>query len=144
MIEGGELLGMSARSDAIGIATRRLGKRACATAGSASPPSRRRRTGSVADAGALCEFYWGWNVKHFHEHLVLDHRFRWGYISRIALAAGLLGTGSDAVPTEPGKHYGAVTARQRRWAGRCVFHNAKTGLSVPSRFSVDPPASTER
>jgi hypothetical protein len=21
----------------------------------------------------------GWNVKHFHEHLVRDHRFRWGY-----------------------------------------------------------------
>jgi hypothetical protein len=21
----------------------------------------------------------GWNVKHFHEHLVRDHGFRWGY-----------------------------------------------------------------
>jgi hypothetical protein len=23
--------------------------------------------------------YLGWNVKHFHEHLVRDHGFRWGY-----------------------------------------------------------------
>src|SRR5258708_10896351 len=23
--------------------------------------------------------YRGWNVKHFHEHLVRDHGFRWGY-----------------------------------------------------------------
>ena len=23
--------------------------------------------------------YRGWNVKHFHEHLVRDHNFRWGY-----------------------------------------------------------------
>ena len=25
------------------------------------------------------EVYRGWNVKHFHEHLVRDHGFRWGY-----------------------------------------------------------------
>ena len=23
--------------------------------------------------------YRGWNVKHFHEHLVARHGFRWGY-----------------------------------------------------------------
>jgi hypothetical protein len=25
------------------------------------------------------ETYWGWNVKHFHEHLTRDHGFRWDY-----------------------------------------------------------------
>lgn len=25
------------------------------------------------------ELYWGWNVKHFYEHLRRDHGFRWGY-----------------------------------------------------------------
>jgi hypothetical protein len=25
------------------------------------------------------ERYWGWNVKHFHEHLVARHNYLWGY-----------------------------------------------------------------
>jgi hypothetical protein len=36
--------------------------------------------------------YRGWNVKHFHEHLVRDHNFRWGYswVKTQLHAAGLV------------------------------------------------------
>jgi transposase len=81
MMEAGELLGMSERQfrryrdryeaeGLEGLADRRLGK-----------PSPRRV--ASADAQLLLELYGGryqgWNVKHFHEHLVRDHGFRWGY-----------------------------------------------------------------
>lgn len=81
MMEAGELLGMSERQfrryrdrydeDGLeGLIDRRLGK--------PSPkrvPARDRRL--MLDLYRDC--YWGWNVKHFHEHLVRDHNFRWGY-----------------------------------------------------------------
>jgi len=81
MMEAGEVLGMSERQfrryrdryeeDGLdGLADRRLGK-----------PSPQRVP--VADAALMLELYRGayrgWNVKHFHEHLVRDHGFRWGY-----------------------------------------------------------------
>jgi hypothetical protein len=94
MMEAGELLGMSERQfrryrerfeeegDA-GLADRRLGK-----------PSPRRVPS--ADAQLMLELYGGvyrgWNVKHFHEHLVRDHGFRWGYtwVKTQLHAAGLV------------------------------------------------------
>src|SRR6266540_3483388 len=81
MLEAGELLGMSERQfrryrdryeeDGLeGLVDRRLGK-----------PSPQRVP--AADARLMLELYGGayrgWNVKHFHEHLVRDHNFRWGY-----------------------------------------------------------------
>ncbi len=81
MMEAGELLGMSERQfrryrgryeedGAEGLVDRRLGK-----------PSPKRVP--AADARRMLELYGdvyrGWNVKHFHEHLVRDHGFRWGY-----------------------------------------------------------------
>ena len=81
MLEAGELLGMSERQfrryrdryeeDGLeGLVDRRLGK-----------PSPRRVPAS--EARLMLELYGGvyrgWNVKHFHEHLVRDHGFRWGY-----------------------------------------------------------------
>ncbi|HEX3413459.1 MAG TPA: ISNCY family transposase, partial [Stellaceae bacterium] len=81
MLEAGELLGMSERQfrryrdryeeDGLGgLVDRRLGK-----------PSPKRVP--AADARLMLELYGsayrGWNVKHFHEHLVRDHGFRWGY-----------------------------------------------------------------
>jgi transposase len=81
MLEAGELLGMSERQfrryrdryeeDGVdGLLDRRLGK---------SSPKRV----PAADAQLMLELYrgayLGWNVKHFHEHLVRDHGFRWGY-----------------------------------------------------------------
>ena len=81
MMEAGEVLGMSERQfqryrdryeeDGLeGLVDRRLGK-----------PSPKRVPAS--DAQLMLELYGGvyrgWNVKHFHEHLVRDHGFRWGY-----------------------------------------------------------------
>jgi hypothetical protein len=81
MMEAGEVLGMSERQfrryrdrygedGAEGLVDRRLGK-----------PSPRRVPSR--DAQLMLELYAGvyrgWNVRHFHEHLVRDHGFRWGY-----------------------------------------------------------------
>jgi transposase len=81
MAEAGELLGMSERQfrryrdryaeDGLdGLVDGRLGK-----------PSPKRVPSSVVQE--MVELYRnaypGWNVKHFHEHLVRDHKFRWGY-----------------------------------------------------------------
>ena len=81
MMEAGEVLGMSERQfrryreryeeDGLeGLIDRRLGK--------PSPkrvPARELRL--MLDL--YRDSYRGWNVKHFHEHLVRDHNFRWGY-----------------------------------------------------------------
>src|ERR1700745_2344667 len=81
MMEAGELLGMSERQfrryrdryeeDGLeGLVDRRVGK----PSAKGVPP---------AAAELMLELYGGvyrgWNVKHFHEHLVRDHSFRWGY-----------------------------------------------------------------
>ena len=81
MLEAGELLGMSERQfrryrdrfaedGEAGLIDRRLGK-----------PSQRRIT--TAEVDRMLELYRtvyrGWNVKHFHEHGVRDHKFTWGY-----------------------------------------------------------------
>jgi len=81
MMEAGELLGMSERqfrryrerykeAGLEGLRDRRLGK-----------PSRRRvPVGELQRMLELYrEFYGGWNVKHFHEHLRERHNFAWGY-----------------------------------------------------------------
>jgi hypothetical protein len=94
MMEAGELLGISERQfrryrdryeeDGLeGLVDRRLGK--------PSPkrvPVRDRRL--MLDLYRDC--YRGWNVKHFHEHLVRDHNFRWGYtwVKTQLHAAGLV------------------------------------------------------
>ena len=81
MMEAGELLGMSERQfrryrdryeeeGLEGLIDRRLGK-----------PSPKRVP--ARDLRLMLELYRdcyrGWNVKHFHEHLVRDHNFQWGY-----------------------------------------------------------------
>ena len=81
MMEAGELLGMSERQfrryreryaedGMAGLVDRRLGK-----------ASSRRVPADVVDEmlSLYRERYSGWNVKHFHEHLVRDHNFSWGY-----------------------------------------------------------------
>src|SRR3979490_670072 len=94
MMEAGELLGMSERQfrryrdryeedGHLGLVDGRLGK-----------PSPKRVP--AADVGLMLGLYRGayrgWNVKHFHEHLVRDHRFRWGYtfVKTQLHAAGLV------------------------------------------------------
>lgn len=81
MMEAGELLGMSERQfrryrdrfeeeGEAGLIDRRLGK--------LSP--RRAAAGELRLMLARYrDCYRGWNVKHFHEHLVRDHNFHWGY-----------------------------------------------------------------
>src|SRR5689334_20631331 len=81
MLEAAELLGMSERQfrryrdryeeDGLdGLIDRRLGK----------PSPKRVPAGEVRLMLELYrDSYRGWNVKHFHERLVRDHNFRWGY-----------------------------------------------------------------
>jgi hypothetical protein len=81
MMEAGELVGMSERQfrryrdryeeDGLaGLVDRRLGK----------PSWRRVAERDVLRALELYrDVYRGWNVKHFHEHMVRDHNFQWGY-----------------------------------------------------------------
>ncbi|RWJ58460.1 MAG: ISNCY family transposase [Mesorhizobium sp.] len=81
MLEAGELLGMSERqfrryrdryeeAGEDGLVDRRLGK----------VSGRRVAREVVAQMLDLYrERYRGWSVKHFHEHLVRDHNFSWGY-----------------------------------------------------------------
>src|ERR1700722_14062721 len=81
MAEAGELLGMSERQfrryrdryaedGPDGLLDGRLGK----------PSPKRVPANAVREVLELYRnAYPGWNVKHFHEHLVRDHRFQWGY-----------------------------------------------------------------
>jgi hypothetical protein len=81
MMEAGELLGMSERQfrryrerfeedGEAGLVDRRLGK-----------PSEKRI--ATVEIDRMLELYRtvyrGWNVKHFHEQGVRDHKFSWGY-----------------------------------------------------------------
>ena len=58
--------------------------------------------------------YRGWNVKHFHEHLVRDHGFRWGYtfVKTQLHTAGL------------------VERARRRGAHRCARAQAVEGMML--------------
>jgi hypothetical protein len=81
MIEAGELLGMSERQfrryrerfedeGEAGLVDQRLGK----------PSPKRIEAAEVVRMLELYRtVYWGWNVRHFHEHGVSDHKFAWGY-----------------------------------------------------------------
>src|ERR1700745_3243910 len=81
MMEAGELLGMSERQfrryrerfeeeGDQGLVDRRLGK----------PSLKRIEADEIERMLELYRTtYRGWNVKHFHEHGVRDHKFAWGY-----------------------------------------------------------------
>jgi len=81
MLEAAEILGMSERQfrryrdryedeGLDGLIDRRLGK----------PSAKRVPERDVRLMLRLYrESYRGWNVKHFHEHLLRDHNFCWGY-----------------------------------------------------------------
>lgn len=94
MMEAGELLGMSERqfrryrdryeeAGEAGLLDRRLGK----------VSTRRVPAEAIEEMLELYRHrYLGWNVKHFHEHLLRDHHFSWGYtfIKTQLHAAGLV------------------------------------------------------
>lgn len=80
-LEGAEVLGMSERTfrrwtvrleadGEEGLLDRRLGRRS----GRAVPGGE-----AAAVERLYRERYAGFTAKHFHEHLVRDHGFRWGY-----------------------------------------------------------------
>src|SRR5712691_8790958 len=81
MLEAAELLGMSERQfrryrhrfdeeGEAGLVDRRLGKISSKRIGAAEVERMLHLYRTV---------YRGWNVKHFHEHGVCNHRFGWGY-----------------------------------------------------------------
>ena len=81
MMEAGELLGMSERQfrryrdryreeGLEGLLDRRLGK---------PSPTRVPALDLQLMLTLYRDRYRGWNVRHFHDHLVRDHNFRWGY-----------------------------------------------------------------
>jgi hypothetical protein len=81
MMEAGEVLGMSERhfrryrdrfeeEGEAGLIDRRLGK----------PSSKRIEAAEIDRMVELYRtVYRGWNVKHFYEHGMRDHKFSWGY-----------------------------------------------------------------
>jgi transposase len=77
MAEAGELLGMSERQ------FRRYRDRHAEDGLDGLLDGRLRKRVAANAVRELLELnrnaYPGWNVKHFHEHLVRDHRFKWGY-----------------------------------------------------------------
>src|SRR5208282_3743960 len=104
MMEAGELLGMSERQfrryrdryeeeGLEGLVDRRLGK-----------PSPKRVP--ARDLRLMLELYRDcyrdWNVKHFHEHLVRDHNFQWGYtwVKTQLHAAGLVDRAKRRAPPQ--------------------------------------------
>jgi hypothetical protein len=126
MMEAGELLGMSERQfrrcrgryeddGAEGLVDRRLGK-----------PSPKRVP--AADARLMLELYGsvyrGWNMKHFHEHLVRDHGFRWGYtwVKTQLHTAGLV---------ERAKRRGAHRRKRERkpWEGMMLHQAVSAGAT---------------
>jgi transposase len=134
MMEAGELLGMSERQfrryrgryeeDGIeGLVDQRLGK-----------PSPKRVP--VADVRLMLELYGdayrGWNVKHFHEHLVRDHGFRWGYTwTKTQLhTAGLV---------ERAKRRGAHRRKRERkpWEGMMLHQDGSRAAWLAGQLQLD-------
>ena len=134
MMEAGELLGMSERQfrryrgryeeeGAEGLVDRRVGK-----------PSPKRVP--AADARLMLELYGevyrGWNVKHFHEHLVRDHGFRWGYtwVKTQLHTAGLM---------ERAKRRGAHRRKRERkpWEGMMLHQDGSRAAWLAGRPQLD-------
>jgi hypothetical protein len=134
MLEAGELLGMSERQfrryrgryeedGAEGLVDRRLGK--------LSP-----KRVPAADARLMLELYGGvyrgWNVKHFHEHLVRDHGFRWGYtwVKTQLHTAGLV---------ERAKRRGAHRRKRERkpWEGMMLHQDGSRAAWLAGRPQLD-------
>src|SRR6266853_5580288 len=134
MAEAGELVGMSERQfrryrdryegDGLaGLVDRRLGK-----------PSPKRVP--AADARLMLELYGGvyrgWNVKHFHEHLVREHGFRWGYtwVKTQLHTAGLV---------ERAQRRGAHRRKRERkpWEGMMLHQDGSRAAWLAGRPQLD-------
>jgi transposase len=134
MLEAGELLGMSERQfrryreryeeDGLdGLVDGRLGK-----------PSPKRVP--AKDARLMLELYRdcyrGWNVRHFHEHLVRDHNFQWGYtwVKTQLHTAGFV---------ERAKRRGAHRRKRERkpWAGMMLHQDGSRAAWLCGQPQLD-------
>jgi transposase len=134
MLEAGELLGMSERQfrryrdryeeDGFdGLVDGRLGK-----------PSPKRVP--AKEARLMLELYRdayrGWNVRHFHEHLVRDHDFQWGYtwVKTQLHTAGLV---------ERAKRRGAHRRKRERkpWQGMMLHQDGSRAAWLCGRPQLD-------
>jgi transposase len=134
MLEAGELLGMSERQfrryrdryeeeGVDGLVDGRLGR-----------PSPKRVP--AVDAELMLELYRhayrGWNVKHFHEHLVRDHGFRWGYtwVKTQLHTAGLV---------ERAKRRGAHRRKRERkpWEGMMLHQDGSQAAWLAGQAQLD-------
>jgi transposase len=137
-MEAAELLGVSERTfrrwclrydDAgeAGLLDRRLGR----TSGKRVPVDREEEVEALYRTR-----YSGFNAKHFHEHLVRDHSFNWGYTwTKVFLQSkGLLERASGMAPI------GAI-GRGVRYPGCCCIGTAPgmNGLQAAMRWL--PPTS---
>ena len=97
-------------------------------------PSPRRVP--AADVGLMLELYRhgyrGWNVKHFHEHLVRDHDFRWGYtwVKTQLHTAGLV---------ERARRRGAHRRKRERkpWEGMMLHQDGSRAAWLAGRAQLD-------
>jgi hypothetical protein len=134
MMEAGELLGMSERQfrryrgryeeDGVeGLVDGRLGKRS---------PKRVPATAARLMLELYGDVYRGWNVKHFHEHLVREHGFRWGYtwVKTQLHAAGLV---------ERAKRRGAHRRKRERkpWEGMMLHQDGSRAGWLAGRPQLD-------
>ena len=122
--EAAELLGVSERTfrrwtrryeeeGEAGLVDRRLGK----ASGKRVPSDRAEEVERL-----YRERYQGFTVKHFHEHLIKDHGFGWGYTW---LKLHLQWTGARA----QGAAQGGASAQARAPAG--AGHDAASGRLAP-------------
>jgi transposase len=134
MAEAGELLGMSERQfrryrdryaeDGLdGLVDGRLGK----------PSPKRVPASEVREVLELYRnAYPGWNVKHFHEHLVRDHKFRWSYtfVKTQLHTAGLV---------ERAKKRGAHRRKRERkpWEGMMLHQDGSRAAWLGERPALD-------
>jgi hypothetical protein len=76
--------------------------------------------------------YPGWNVKHFHEHLVRDHKFRWSYtfVKTQLHTAGLV---------ERAKKRGAHRRKRERkpWEGMMLHQDGSRAAWLGERPALD-------
>src|SRR5450755_385032 len=134
MMEAGELLGVSERQfrryrdryeeDGLeGLVDRRLGR---------ASPKRVAATAARRMLELYRGTYRGWNVKHFHEHLVREHGFRWGYtwVKTQLHAAGLV---------ERAKRRGAHRRKRERkpWEGMMLHQDGSRAAWLAGRAQLD-------
>uniref|UniRef100_UPI0035A992D2 helix-turn-helix domain-containing protein n=1 Tax=Mesorhizobium sp. LHD-90 TaxID=3071414 RepID=UPI0035A992D2 len=148
LLEAGELLGMSERqfrryrdryeeSGDAGLLDRWLG----------NVSGRRAAAAAVEEMLWLYrERYRGWNVKHFHEHLVRDHNFSWGYtFTKTRLhAAGLVERSKRRGAHRRKPCAGEARAARSGCSPRCMTGCRKSWRLPASARSTRPTASSHR